>query len=112
MKKNIVICTFGIILLAFTFSDVLAAEYVAFSLRVAQKRIVSTPMGKDYRKLHPEVFTLGGITKIRGLVYDRKNEDVILVGERDPERSILTLDDFVVALRARFIHGKWPLVSI
>ena len=89
-----------------------AAEYVAFSLKVAQERIVSTPKDKDFRKAHPEVFTIGGITAIRGLVYDRKNEDVILVGERDPERSILTLDDFVVALRARFIHGKWPLVSI
>ena len=89
-----------------------AAEYVAFSLKVAEERIVSTPKDKDFRKTHPEVFTLGGITKIRGLVYDRKNKDVILVGERDPERSILTLDDFVVALRARFIHGKWPLVSI
>ena len=89
-----------------------AAEYVAFSLKVAQERIVSTPKDKDFRKAHPEVFTLGGITKIRGLVYDRKNEDIILVGQRDPERSILTLDDFVVALRARFIHGKWPLVSI
>jgi tetratricopeptide (TPR) repeat protein len=71
-----------------------------------------TSTQKDYRKTHPEVFTLGGITKIRGLVYDRENKDTILVGERDPERAILTLDDFVVALRARFIHGKWPLVSI
>lgn len=99
--------------LLFLYAGILhAAEYVAFSLKVAQERIVSTPKDKDFREVHPEVFTLGGITKIRGLVYDRKNEDAILVGERDPERSILTLDDFVVALRARFIHGKWPLVSI
>lgn len=89
-----------------------ADEYVAFSLKVAKERIVSTPKGKDYRKLHPEVFTLGGITAVRGLVYDRKTGDIILVGERDIDRAILTLDDFVVALRARFIHGKWPLVSI
>ena len=113
MKKNIVILfTFGIFLSVFVFSPAFAAEYIAFSLKVARDRIVSTPKGKDFRKAHPEVFTLGGITKIRGLVYDRKNEDVILVGKRDPDRSILTLDDFVVALRARFIHGKWPLVSI
>lgn len=89
-----------------------ANEYIAFSLKVAQQMILSTPQGKDYRKLHPEVFTLGGITAMNGLVYDRKTGDVILVGQRDPDRAILTLDDFVVALRARFIHGKWPLVSI
>lgn len=34
------------------------------------------------------------------------------MGERDPKRPILTLDDFAVALRARFIHNQWTLVSI
>ena len=34
------------------------------------------------------------------------------MGERDTERAILTLDDFAVALRARFIHDTWPQVSI
>ncbi|MDO8721164.1 MAG: tetratricopeptide repeat protein [Syntrophales bacterium] len=90
-----------------------AAEYVAFSLKVAQEKIVSiSNKDKDYRKVYPDVFTMGGITIIRGLVYDRKKGDVILVGERNKDRAILTLDDFVVALRAKFIHGKWPLVSI
>ncbi|MBM3236667.1 tetratricopeptide repeat protein [Candidatus Poribacteria bacterium] len=88
-----------------------AEEYIAFSLGVAQKRI-ETSGGTDWRKEQPEVFTLGGITKIRGLVYDRKTVDMILVGERDPKRPILTLDDLAVALRALFIYNQWPLVSI
>lgn len=60
----------------------------------------------------PDVFNLGGITAIRGLVYDREIIDTILVGEKDSTHATLTLDDFVVALRARFIHNEWPLVSI
>ncbi len=106
---------FPIIFIFSTFfiaENIHANEYIAFSLKVAQQMNLSTPQGKDYRKQHPEVFTLGGITAMKGLVYDRETGDVILVGQRDPERAILTLDDFVVALRARFIHGKWPLVSI
>lgn len=99
-------------LLIFITGNLHAAEYVAFSLKAAQEKITSTPKGEDYRKLYPEVFTLGGITAVKGLVYDQKTGDIILVGERDTDRAILTLDDFVVALRARFIHGKWPLVSI
>ena len=95
-----------------TAGNLYAAEYVAFSLKAAQDRTISTPKGKDFRKVHPEASTLGNITKIRGLVYDRENKDIILVGERGSERSILTLDDLVVALRARFVYGKWPLVSI
>ena len=112
MKRLIKISIIFIILVLFLSLHLYAAEYIAFSLKVAQKRIISTPEGKDYRKLHPEVFTLSGITAIKGLVYDRKTGDVILVGQRDPERAPLTLDDFVVALRARFIYGKWPVVSI
>ncbi|MDY6971399.1 MAG: tetratricopeptide repeat protein [Thermodesulfobacteriota bacterium] len=88
------------------------AEYVAFSLKVARDRIKSTPAGLDYRNVHPDVFVLGGITGTRGLVHDKDEMDVIIVGERDTGRSPLTMDDVVVALRARFIHAKWPVVSI
>lgn len=115
MKNNflkiypIILITFSTIL---SENSLYATEYTAFSLKVAKERILSTPADKDYRDLHPEVFTLAGINKLTGLVYDRENKDIILVGERDPNRAILTLDDFAVALRARFIHWKWPLVSI
>jgi hypothetical protein len=83
-----------------------AEEYVAFSLKAAQKTVSSEG---EYSS---EVLNLGGITAVRGLVCDRKTGDVILVGIKDPTRAKLTLDDFVVALRARFIHNQWPLVSI
>lgn len=87
-------------------------EYVAFSLSAAQKLITRVGEQKDYRVVHPEVYNLGGITAIHGLVHDRQRRDLILVGRYDPDRQPLTLDDFAVALRARFIHGKWPLLSI
>jgi len=87
-------------------------EYVAFSLNVAQNLITGVNAGRNYRVVYPEVYNLGGINAIHGLIYDRQTQDLILVGKYDPERQPLTLDDFAVALRARFIHGKWPLVSI
>ena len=87
-------------------------EFVAFSLKVAEERIRGVEDGQDYRPIYPEVFNLGGINAIHGLVYDREIDDVILVGKYNPSRQPLTLDDFVVALRARFIHGEWPVVSI
>lgn len=102
-----------IVLICFIFTkEINATEYVAYSLNTAKSKILSTPRGKDYREFHPSVFTLGGITTMRGLVYDTKNGDVILVGERSPNRAILTLDDFIVALRAKHVYGKWPSVSI
>jgi len=112
MKKTAIVLVFFAGLLTIISSRAFSAEYIAFSLKVAKERIISTPEAKDYRRLYPEVFNLGGITAIKGLVYDRKTGDVILVGQRDPKRAKLTLDDFVVALRARFIYRKWPLVSI
>jgi hypothetical protein len=84
-----------------------ASEYVAFSLKVAERKIMSD---RNWRS--SEVFDLGGLTAIKGLVIDRETGDIILVGEKDPNRAPLTLDDFVVALRARFIYNQWPVVSI
>ncbi len=110
-KLNAVMLVCG---LAVTLAEMLLAnaeEYVALSLGVAHKRIEAVSKG-NWRKVEPQVFTLAGITKIRGLVYDRKGNDVILVGQRDPKRPMLTLDDFAVALRARFVNNQWPLVSI
>jgi len=99
------------LLTLFMSGSLYAAEYVAFSLKVAQEHIEAGD-GSDWRKKQPEVFYLGGITKICGLVYDRKSNDLILVGQQDPKRPILTLDDFVVALRSRFLYNEWPVVSI
>lgn len=89
-------------------------EYVAFSLNMARTMIESDGgfESDEWRVNHPEVLYLDGITRIYGLVHDTRNDDAVIVGQRDPSGCELTLDDFVVALRARMIRGEWPLVSI
>ena len=88
--------------------------FIAYSMKVAQARVEEAMRkGEDFRKKQPDLFYLGGITKPWAVVLDTENNDWILVGERDPKSSILTLDDWVVALRARFIYpDKDPGVTI
>jgi hypothetical protein len=87
-----------------------ASQYTAFSLKVAQQRIEKS--GANWRQREPEVLNLGGINKVEGFVYDTTAKDLILVGDHESDRATLTLDDLVVALRARFRYNEWPLVSI
>ena len=87
-----------------------AGGYRAYSLRVARQRIEQG--GGDWRKASSEVLKLAGINRVEGFVYDETHEDLILVGHQEAGRAELTLDDLVVALRARFRYGQWPLVSI
>ena len=87
-----------------------ANQYTAFSLKVAQQRIEKA--GENWRQTEPEVLNLGGINKVEGFVYDTATMDLILVGDHESDRATLTLDDLVVALRARFRYNEWPLVSI
>jgi tetratricopeptide (TPR) repeat protein len=88
--------------------------FYAYSMRVAQARVEqAVKQGIDWRKKQPDLFYLGGITKPLAVVLDTRNNDWILVGERDPKSSVLTLDDWVTALLARFIHGdRDPGVTI
>ena len=88
--------------------------FVAYSMKVAQARVEDAMRkGEDFRKKQPDLYYLGGITKPWAVVLDTETNDWILVGERDPKSSILTLDDWVVALRARFIYpDKDPGVTI
>jgi len=58
------------------------------------------------------VVSLAGINHVEGFVYDTATADLILVGSYEEGRAPLTLDDLVVALRARFRYNQWPLVSI
>lgn len=90
----------------------LHGEYIAFSLSAAQKTAKNLPIGSNLKELHPKILELGGIRRFSGLVYDREYKDLILVGRSDSLLKPLTLDDLVVALRARFIHNEWPTVSI
>ena len=111
MNRNRVrVCVVSALLLGLTCAVATAAQYTAYSLKVAQQRIEKA--GVSWREKEPEVFKLAGISRVEGFVYDRANNDLILVGEKDETRAALTLDDLAVALRARFRYNEWPLVSI
>ena len=88
-----------------------AHEYVAFSLRGAQT-LITRDSHSHWREEHADVLSLGGITGLRAIVRDRENEDIIVVGEHDPSRPSLTLDDLAVALRAALVHSQSPGVGI
>lgn len=79
--------------------------YVAFSVRRAAELFSSGKAPQAAQEL-------AGITAIRGVILDSVQDDLVLVGTRDPDRGALTADDLCVALRARFAHEAWPLVSI
>jgi tetratricopeptide (TPR) repeat protein len=80
--------------------------FVSYSINASEKQVKrALAAGEDFRKTAPAMFLLGGITRPVAVVYDSTTEDWILVGERDPKSGILTLDDWVVALRARFLHS-------
>lgn len=69
---------------------------VAFSLKVLQQKLQENPektLGQE------DVKHLAGITRIHGYVVDEANHDLILYGEVNPDLPLLSLDDFVVALK-------------
>jgi hypothetical protein len=80
-------------------------RFIAYSLREAALRAQT---GRS----SPDLVKLGGITCIGGMVYDREGKDAILVGLVNRDLPEASLDDLVVALRARLSHDSWPLVSI
>ncbi len=81
--------------------------YVAFSLRVVQQL-----MKDNDHRLDSAVYNIGGITRIVGVVIDRHNNDIILIGKKSSQAPAARFDDFVTALRARFIYDELPMVSI
>ncbi len=85
-----------------------AASFVAYSLKEAERRLQGDSSARLARDLH----SLGGITLIAGLVYDRATDDLIVVGQVDDRHPPITLDDFATVARAVFLHRKYPLVSI
>jgi tetratricopeptide (TPR) repeat protein len=81
--------------------------FVAFSMKAAQARVrEAIRQGLDFRQKPTDFFYLGGMTKPRAVVLDPLGQDWILIGERDPQGPLLTLDDWVTALRARFLHAE------
>ena len=101
-------CVLVLVLCIVTPSPCSGSEFVAYSLGAAERLIAE---GIDYRQPQ-ELKTLAGITEVVGVVYDTTTNDLILVGKRNPSRNPLSLDDLVVALRARFVYGAWPVASI
>lgn len=79
--------------------------FVAYSMKVAQSRIEEAARrGQDFRKTQPDVYYLARLTKPFAVVIDRERGDTILIGEANADCEILTLDDWVAALRARYYH--------
>ncbi len=80
--------------------------FMAYSLRQAAAQL------KASRATAPSLHTLGGITALAGIVYDRSGSDLILVGQASPELQPISLDHLAVSLKAVLVHKELPLVSI
>ncbi len=100
--------------LLFTFISVLflsciayADQFIAFSLNKAEMEMRES--GRSHKN---RLFELGGITRPVGIVYDANRSDLIVVGQINEKEQKISLDDFVVALRAISVYKESPLVSI
>ena len=80
-----------------------AYEYRAFSMAEAERLS---------RGEISAAGNLGGITRLVACVFDEELNDLILIGQVDPTYSEISLDHFVVAMRAVLKHREAPLVSI
>lgn len=103
-KLRMIVCSMFIAIVFPHSSE--AGLFVAYSMKEAQRR--SAAAGQA----NPGIVELGGITDIAGMVHDKKNKDLVIVGQANEGRPKITLDDLVVAMRAGFVHNKTPLVSI
>ena len=83
-----------------------ADQYLAFSMRSAEKRL------KESGAQDSQIKELGGFTRILGAVFDQDNDDLIIFGQRKEGNGKLCLDDLVTALRAVLVHQKMPVVSL
>jgi len=80
---------------------------IAFSLREAQRSL-----RKNHSQPDSTLITLGGITRLVGMVIDRESNDIILIGRKCTSLPPANIDDLVIALRARMVHDELPMVSI
>jgi len=85
-----------------------AGTFRAFSLKAAEEKIRA--VGSWWRVSQKDILYLGQINTLDGVVYDSSRGDIIVVGRHLDGRARLSLDDLVVALRARLRYNKWPLV--
>lgn len=84
----------------------IGASIKAFSLREANR------LSQEGVTSDAQLHTLGGITRVAGMVFDRQTSDLILVGEVLESQPPVALDDLVVALRCRLLRTEYPAVSI
>ncbi|MDW8038273.1 MAG: hypothetical protein RMI90_09555, partial [Thermoguttaceae bacterium] len=109
MKRNrlascIFVCWLGV--LVGLSCPTFGVEYWAFSLQQAEKQIANNGNMIAVAK------QLGGITDPLAIVFDEQTKDLVLVGRKDFQSPSLSIEDFIVALRAIMVHHQWPLVSI
>lgn len=83
--------------------------YVAFSLRAAQQILKNSPESGELGE--SGIHSLGGISRLVGMVIDREHKDIILIGKKIPGIRA-RFEDLVVAIRTRFRYNDLPLVSI
>lgn len=77
-------------------SDSFGFEFRAVSLRILLQRLMPCHRVEDIPK---DISHFCGLTRIMGYVVDEPNCDIILLGEVEPNKPPLYLEDFVIALR-------------
>ncbi len=109
---NLILISFFVFILPCR--DLHAKRYIAFSLKKAQSIISSLPESEDVKKNFPDLFRLFGINNIEGAVYDKKDQDIIIIGsiDHDTHTPSFNLEDLVIALRSVFVYGREPYVSL
>lgn len=105
MKRTVFLASVVAAWLSGNARPALAGPYVAFSLREAAVQAQQDPA-------RGALGDLGGMTRVCGMVYDGEGNDLILVGRVVQGQASASLDDLVVALRARMLRHQWPTVSI
>ena len=102
MKKLTLVTILYILL----FSPAIKAEqYTAYSLKRAQKFIASNKNNSNVRQM-------AGITHLVAAVYDKDNDDIILIGKKGGKYPPISLDDWAVAVRSVLKLKQDPAVSI
>lgn len=68
-------------------------ETLAVSLKALQQELM------DCQSYSKELLHLSGLNKLTGYIFDKENNDLILIGKTDESLPDLYLEDFVIALR-------------
>ena len=105
MKRYGIFAIFTILAIIFPYLAE-AGPFIAYSMNEAERRLITAGQAS------PDLTDLGGITDLAGMVYDHERKDLIIVGQVNEGKPKITLHDFVVAMRAVYVHKKTPLVSI